>query len=200
LLPQALLGLAGKEQGGRNMKKNLILHFAVLSILVLLTTELTYSEQTLQSEVPNPSEAVSPPTWSKASEQLQEWLDEVTKREISHRESARTRRYPNWVLGVLSAMLNGAAGVSFFTAWQKQPNLSPLARRWIIGITFGAAICSALITALHLGERSERHLKLANECHALRIEISYLLRFPPQQSQLEQKLSPIKDRVAALHR
>jgi hypothetical protein len=180
------------------MKKNLILHLIVLSILVLLITELTYSEQTLQSEGQNPSEAVPQPTWSKASEQLQEWLDEVTKREISHRESGQWRRYPNWFLSVVSAILNAVVGAGFFVAWQKQTDLSPKTRTAVIVITVLAVVFSAAITALHLGERGERHLRLANECHALRIEISYLLRFPPQQSQLEQKLSPIKDRVAAL--
>jgi hypothetical protein len=146
--------------------------------------------------IPSPG---PPLTWETAQLLLERWLQEVTDREVSHRNSAKKRRYPSWILGVLSTVLNSAVGVSFFTAWQQQlGTVSTDGKTWILAITFSAAICSALLTTLRLPERSDRHLNVANECHSIRIEIEYHLACPPVLTDLRGILEALKTRIAAL--
>lgn len=149
---------------------------------------------------PSPAPSSSAPvSWDSAEPLLKSWLTEVTNRENSHRDSAKKRRYPAWILGAISTILNSAVGISFFTAWQqKLDTVDAGARVWILTISFSAAICSALLTTLRLSERSERHLILANECHSLRIEMGYHIACPPASTDLRKILESLRTRMAAL--
>lgn len=153
-----------------------------------------------QSNVKSPPPA-SPSTlsWDSANTLLNTWLNEVKKREESHRKSGRRRRYPAWILGGLTSGLSAATGVSFFVAWQNTiQEVGPGLRLTILIVTFGSAICTALISALRLAERGSRHLELADESRSIRVAIEYYIACPPDPNDLREIMDSLKNRVAAL--
>jgi hypothetical protein len=130
--------------------------------------------------------------WNSVKALLENWRPVLVARAASHRKSSKVRRTSAWLLGasavILTTLVSGAT--AFAQATQIGSGLALL--------SLMATIVTSVSSFLRLGERAERHITLANQCHSLVVEIDFLLAAPTTGDRLRAEVNSIKDRVTAL--
>jgi len=144
------------------------------------------------SEVDPQKDASPDHEWLEVRKVLEKWRPLLDARSKSHQGSAKIRRWVAWTLGAMAVVFTTL--ISGATTLGSQAQIS--GNLGVISIL--ATVVTGLSSFLRFGERAERHLAQANQCHSLMVEIDFLLAVPPPIERRSRDLDSLKERISAL--